>query len=152
MSAVPAGEVMARDDVLGILRPCAATIGTTIIEVRLPGMPPMQCLSTIMSPSQVEPAADGSHGPRHRQHFGRRREARAGDQEGGDLHLRVAMRGKVARDRLVGLGRQHRAVDLGADMIEAGGGAACAISTDVPVGQAKLAIGELPTDRARRPP
>ena len=50
VSAVPAGEVMARDDVLGIFSPCAATIGTTIIEVRLPGMPPMQCLSTIMSP------------------------------------------------------------------------------------------------------
>ena len=44
---------MARDEVLGILSPCAATIGTTIIEVRLPGMPPMQCLSTIMSPFHV---------------------------------------------------------------------------------------------------
>ena len=37
---------MAREEVLGIGSPCAATIGTTIIEVRLPGMPPMQCLST----------------------------------------------------------------------------------------------------------
>ncbi len=46
MSAVPAGEVIAREEVLGIVRPCAATIGTTIIEVRFPGMPPMQCLST----------------------------------------------------------------------------------------------------------
>ena len=46
VSAVPAGEVIAREDVLGMVRPCAATIGTTIMEVRLPGMPPMQCLST----------------------------------------------------------------------------------------------------------
>ncbi|MEY9353296.1 hypothetical protein ABIG05_007735 [Bradyrhizobium japonicum] len=46
VSAVPAGDVIARDDVFGIVSPCAATIGTTIIDVRLPGMPPMQCLST----------------------------------------------------------------------------------------------------------
>ena len=46
VSAVPAGEVIARDDVFGIVRPCAATIGTTIIDVRFPGIPPMQCLST----------------------------------------------------------------------------------------------------------
>ena len=46
VSAVPAGEVIAREEVFGIIKPCAATIGTTIIEVRLPGMPPMQCLST----------------------------------------------------------------------------------------------------------
>ncbi len=37
---------MALDDVLGIVKPCAATIGTTIVDVRLPGTPPMQCLST----------------------------------------------------------------------------------------------------------
>ncbi len=46
VSAVPAGEVIAREDVLGMVRPWAATIGTTIMEVRFPGMPPMQCLST----------------------------------------------------------------------------------------------------------
>ena len=54
VSAVPAGEVMARDEVFGIVRPCAATIGTTIIEVRLPGMPPMQCLSTTIGASQCQ--------------------------------------------------------------------------------------------------
>ena len=48
VSAVPAGEVIAREDVLGMVRPCAATIGTTIMEVRFPGIPPMQCLSTTM--------------------------------------------------------------------------------------------------------
>ena len=46
VSAVPAGEVMARDEVFGHNMPWAATMGTTSIEVRLPGMPPMQCLST----------------------------------------------------------------------------------------------------------
>ena len=30
VSAVPAGEVIAREEVLGMVRPCAATIGTTI--------------------------------------------------------------------------------------------------------------------------
>ena len=53
VSAVPAGEVMARDEVLGNTRPCAATMGTTSIEVRLPGMPPMQCLSTTSGSFQL---------------------------------------------------------------------------------------------------
>jgi hypothetical protein len=39
--------VIERDDVFGIVRPHAATIGTTIMLVRLPGSPPTQCLSTI---------------------------------------------------------------------------------------------------------
>ena len=46
VSAVPAGEVIARDEVLGHSMPWAATMGTTSMDVRLPGMPPMQCLST----------------------------------------------------------------------------------------------------------
>jgi hypothetical protein len=46
-SAVPAGDVMARDEVLGIVNPQAATMGTMIMLVRLPGRPPTQCLSTI---------------------------------------------------------------------------------------------------------
>jgi hypothetical protein len=46
VSAVPAGEVMAREDVLGIERLCAATIGATMSDVRLPGMPPIEGLST----------------------------------------------------------------------------------------------------------
>jgi len=46
VSAVPAGEVIAREDVLGMSRPAAATMGTTISVVRLPGSPPTQCLST----------------------------------------------------------------------------------------------------------
>ena len=47
VSAVPAGEVMAREDVFGMVRPQAATMATTIGVVRLPGRPPTQCLSTI---------------------------------------------------------------------------------------------------------
>ena len=45
VSAVPAGEVMARDEVLGMTTPQAATMGTTRSVVRLPGRPPTQCLS-----------------------------------------------------------------------------------------------------------
>jgi len=45
VSAVPAGEVMARDEVLGMRRPQAAMMGTMIMVVRLPGSPPTQCLS-----------------------------------------------------------------------------------------------------------
>ena len=42
---MPAAEVMARDDVLGMVTPRAATMGTTTSVVLLPGSPPMQCLS-----------------------------------------------------------------------------------------------------------
>ena len=59
VSAVPAGEVIARLEVLGMNRPCAATIGTTSMLVRLPGMPPMQCLSATSGSCQssVSPLA-----------------------------------------------------------------------------------------------
>ena len=50
VSAVPAGEVMARDEVLGISRPLAATMATTMGVVRLPGRPPTQCLSSTCTP------------------------------------------------------------------------------------------------------
>ena len=46
-SAVPAGEVMALDDVFGIVSPAAVMIDTTIGVVRFPGNPPTQCLSAI---------------------------------------------------------------------------------------------------------
>ena len=51
-SAVPAAEVIAREDVLGIIKPCAATIGITTIVTRLPGSPPRECLSTTMGRPQ----------------------------------------------------------------------------------------------------
>ena len=53
VSAVPAGEVIAREEVLGIMRPCAATTATTMGVVRLPGSPPTQCLSMTMVAGQV---------------------------------------------------------------------------------------------------
>lgn len=53
VSAVPAGEVMARLEVLGINMPWAATMGTMSMEVRLPGMPPMQCLSATNGSRQL---------------------------------------------------------------------------------------------------
>ena len=39
VSAIPAGLVMSRDDVLGMQTPSAARMGTTIRVVRFPGMP-----------------------------------------------------------------------------------------------------------------
>ena len=48
-SAVPAGDVIARDDVFGMVSPSAATIATMIGVVRLPGRPPTECLSTTTS-------------------------------------------------------------------------------------------------------
>ena len=38
-------QVIARDEVFGRIRPAALQIATTIGVVRLPGRPPMQCLS-----------------------------------------------------------------------------------------------------------
>lgn len=52
VSAVPAGEVMAREEVLGMVSPAAATIDTTTGVVRLPGKPPTQCLSRMFSRPQ----------------------------------------------------------------------------------------------------
>ena len=59
VSAVPAGDVIAREDVFGIVRPSAATIGTTIGVVRFPGSPPTECLSTTISDShdKLSPAS-----------------------------------------------------------------------------------------------
>ena len=45
MSAVPEGDVIARDDVFGIVNPAAAITGTIIIVVRVPATPPAECLS-----------------------------------------------------------------------------------------------------------
>ena len=46
-SAVPAGEVIARDEVFGMTKPALAQIATTMGVVRLPGRPPTQCLSAM---------------------------------------------------------------------------------------------------------
>ncbi len=61
-SAVPDADVIARDDVFGISRPNAATIGTTISVMRLPGTPPIECLSTtIGSPQSIRGMRRVSH-------------------------------------------------------------------------------------------
>ena len=53
VSAVPAGEVMAREEVFGTVRPREAQMATTIGVVRLPGRPPTQCLSAMGARSQL---------------------------------------------------------------------------------------------------
>ncbi len=53
VSAVPAGDVIARDDVFGIHTPAAATIDTTMGVVRFPGRPPTPCLSATTGWSHV---------------------------------------------------------------------------------------------------
>ena len=52
-------RVIARDEVFGTVSPSDARIGTTIMVVRLPGIPPMQCLSatTFASNESREPQA-----------------------------------------------------------------------------------------------
>lgn len=50
VSAVPAAEVIALDEVFGNLIPSAAQIATTIGVVRFPATPPMQCLSATYFP------------------------------------------------------------------------------------------------------
>ena len=46
-TAVPEGDVIAREDVFGIIKPAAVTIETTNGVVRLPATPPMQCFETV---------------------------------------------------------------------------------------------------------
>ena len=63
VSAVPDGEVMARDEVFGMTRPQAATIATTIGVVRLPGRPPTLCLSTTGCIGQVSRSPTSTMAP-----------------------------------------------------------------------------------------
>jgi len=58
VSAAPVGEAIARLEVFGISMPCVATIGTTSSEVRLPGIPPMQCLSATSGSRQWRRSPD----------------------------------------------------------------------------------------------
>ena len=120
VSAVPAGDVMAREDVFGMVRPCAATIGTTIIEVRLPGIPPMQCLSTTIGLSQVKFRAGLSHGVGQRQQLVAGQEARGADQERRDFHVGIAIMNEVVDDRADLAGGQSSALNFGANSIDTG--------------------------------
>ena len=49
-SAVPAADVIALEDVFGIVNPATAQIAMTIGVVRFPATPPMECLSAIYFP------------------------------------------------------------------------------------------------------
>src|SRR5680860_211333 len=53
VSAVPAGDVMAREEVLGMVNPKAVTMDTMMGVVLFPGSPPIQCLSTTNFFSQL---------------------------------------------------------------------------------------------------
>ncbi len=58
-SAVPAEEVIAREDVFGIMKPAAEIMGTTRRVVLSPGTPPMLCLSRMgpLAKSKVCPVS-----------------------------------------------------------------------------------------------
>ena len=121
VSAVPAGEVMARDEVFGMVRPCAATIGTTIIEVRLPGIPPMQCLSTTIGRVPLQLRSGLRHRAGEGDQFIAGHEAGGADQERGNLHVGVAIVGQIIDDRADFRSAQGPAPDLGAHRFEAFG-------------------------------
>jgi hypothetical protein len=98
-SAVPAGEVMARDDVLGITTPQAATMGTTISVVRLPGRPPTQCFHHRRK-RPADALAHIDHGARERHDF-RLRQASAGASrdERREVQVRYAAPAHVVDER-----------------------------------------------------
>ena len=103
VSAVPAGLVIARDDVFGTMTPSAATIGTTTIVVRWPGTPPMQCLSAIGPgpKSRREPAAIMAR-VKSTSSSQVERAQRAGEDEHRELDLRVAVLHDVGEDGVEG--------------------------------------------------
>lgn len=53
VSAMPAGDVIARDDVFGMVNPNEDTMATTIGVVRFPGGPPKLCLSATTDASHL---------------------------------------------------------------------------------------------------
>ena len=119
MSAVPAGEVMAREEVLGIVSPAAATMATTSGVVRLPGSPPTQCLSTIGVRPQSMRSPTSDHGARQPDHlFEIERIGRAGRDEGRQVDVLEAAGGDVVDDLLEGVIAQPVAIDLAAHMAE----------------------------------
>ena len=103
VSAVPAGLVIAREEVLGTVRPSAARIGTTIIVVRLPGTPPTQCLSTIGPAPKLQLRAGRDHRAREVDQLVEvERVHRARQHEHRQFHPRVAMMSDVGEDGVEG--------------------------------------------------
>ena len=120
VSAVPAGLVMARDEVFGTVTPSAARIGTTIMVVRLPGIPPMQCLSATTGASKwrrdpqaiiASVSAMSSASSRLRK--------RARQHEHRELGLRVAPRAHVAEHCVEVRAAEARAAQLAAHALDA---------------------------------
>jgi hypothetical protein len=101
VSAVPAGEVIARDDVFGKSMPCAVagnTADAVLVddEVALP----------------VQAFARARHGVGERQRLVGGHETRTGHEEGGDFHVGPAMFGQIVH-RVPDLARCERvAADL----------------------------------------
>ena len=119
VSAVPAGEVMAREEVFGISqamrgddrhhdhRGAVAGNAADAMLVDDDGAVPFQL------------GAGLGHGARQRQHFAAGHEARRADEEGGDLHVGIAVMRDVVDDAGK-LGVAERvSLDLGAHGIEA---------------------------------
>ena len=97
----PAGEVMAREEVLGMVRPSAATMATMMGVVRLPGNPPTECLSTMMGWSQRKRSPTIDHGAGEAADLiGRQRLCRASGDEGRNLDCRITARDDVRDDFL----------------------------------------------------
>ena len=120
VSAVPDGLVIARDEVFGTVRPSVARIGTTIMDVRLPGMPPMQCLSatTSASNSSREPQAIIAS-VKETSSAAVEAPERAGEHEHRQLGLRVAARADVGEDRVEVGARERLATQLAAHALDA---------------------------------
>ena len=102
-----------------MVSPCAATIGTTIMEVRLPGIPPMQCLSTIDRLIPFELRSRLSHRAGEGEKLVARHEAGGTDQERGDFHVGIAIVREVIDDCVDFRRAQRLALDLGAHGVEA---------------------------------
>ena len=119
VSAVPAGEVMALEEVLGIRWPAAAMIGTITSVVRLPGRPPTECLSSTGARRPREPLTHAHH--RAGQIDGLpavQALARAGGEEGSDVDVGVLAGRHVADDLGEGRGVEPLSVDLGTHVPE----------------------------------
>ena len=119
MSAVPAGEVIARDDVFGMMTPAAVTIGTTMSVVRFPGRPPTLCLSMTGERPQSSRSPLGHHRQGQVDHLlAVEPLAAAGGEKRREVDVGVAAGRDVVHDRAEAGRVEPLAVDLRADVPE----------------------------------
>ena len=105
---------------MGILSPSSARIGTTIIVVRLPGTPPMQCLSATTGP-ECELLAGGDHRERVVSQFSQIKLLKGTPQhEHRKLDARITPRRDVRQDRIEILASEAFSSQLGPDQVHAG--------------------------------